>query len=164
VLAERPHATVTLLDLTPEMIDAARARIGDQRAIYRVGDFRQVDLGGDYDLIIASLSLHHLTHDERSAFAARLFESLAPGGQLLTAEVIVDPSPDVRERQYSLWRDFMRSHGEDGDEWYRKHLLKDHPVEPRAWIDWLTSAGFRSAGCYWRYLNFAVFAAERPAQ
>src|ERR1044072_4251997 len=37
ILAACPLSVVTLLDLTPEMIDQARARIGEERAAYVVG-------------------------------------------------------------------------------------------------------------------------------
>jgi len=70
--------------------------------------------------ILASLSLHHATLDERPALAGRLFRSLAPNGRLITAEVIVDESPEVREQQYEKWRLFIESQGEDGDAWYEK--------------------------------------------
>ena len=162
ILAEFPRAVLTLIDLTPEMIDACRTRVEDgNRVTYRVGDFRTEDLGTGYDVILASLSLHHLPLSERSGFAKRAFGSLAPGGQLITAKVIVDESPEVRERQYELWRGFMREQGEDGDAWYQKHLAKDHPVQISAWLGMLSEAGFRSAGCFWRYLNFAIFSGWR---
>ena len=162
ILREFPHAQLTLFDLTPEMIAGCKLRLGEEeRVSYRIGDFRVDNFGLDYDVIIASLSLHHVTLSERPALAARIFRSLAPGGQLITAEVIVDESLDVRERQYQLWRNFMGSQGEDGDDWYQKHLAKDHPVQPAEWTRTLCESGFRSAGCFWRYLNFAIFSAWR---
>jgi hypothetical protein len=112
---------------------------------------------------LASLSLHHLVLSERPAIAERLFGSLVPGGQLISSEVIVDESFEVRERQYGLWRRFMASQGEDGEAWYPTHLAKDHPVEISAWSRMLPEAGFKSAGCFWRYLNFAIFSGWRAA-
>ena len=161
---EFPHAQLTLFDLTVEMIDRCKSRFGDNpRVSFEVGDFREDDFGSSYDLIVASLSLHHVTFEERPALAERLFRSLLPGGQLITAEVVVDESPLVRERQYELWRRFMVSHGEDGEAWYQKHLAKDHPVEVSEWARMLSDAGFTSPGCFWRYLNFAIFSAWRIA-
>jgi tRNA (cmo5U34)-methyltransferase len=164
VLKEFRQAKLTLFDLTPEMIEECRSRLGDQdRISYRVGDFRVDDFGEFHDIIIASLSLHHAALSERPALAARLFRSLAPGGQLITAEVILDASLQVREHQYELWRAFMASRGEDGEAWYQKHLTKDHPVEISAWVRMLSEAGFRSVGCFWRYLNFAIFSGWKAA-
>ena len=86
-----------------------------------------------------------------------------PGGILISAEVIVDKSPSIRDRQYELWRRFMTAQGEDADAWYRKHVAKDHPIEIESWVSTLTAAGFASAGCFWRYLNFAIIAGDRAA-
>jgi len=164
LLDEFPRAHLTLFDLTTEMIDRCRVRFVDNpRVSFRVGDFRTDSFGSGYDVVIASLSLHHAMLSERSALAARLFQSLAPGGQLVTAEVVVDEAPEVRDLQYELWRRFMASQGEDAEAWYRKHLAKDHPVQALAWIRTLSEAGFRPAGCFWRYLNFAIFSSWRPA-
>jgi tRNA (cmo5U34)-methyltransferase len=164
ILAEYPKAQLTLIDLTGEMIEACRSRFERfDNVTYRIADFRTDDFGEGYDVILASLSLHHLELSERPAFARRAFHSLAPGGQLIAAEVIVDESPAVRERQYELWRRFMTAQGEDGGAWYQKHLAKDHPVEIAAWVNTLTKAGFVSAGCFWRYLNFAIIGGYRSA-
>lgn len=159
---EFPHARLTLFDLTVEMIDRCQSRLGaNPRVSFRVGDFREDDFGSGYDLILASLSLHHATVDERPSLAERLFRALAPEGQLITAEVVVDESPQVRERQYRAWRHFMASQGEDGEAWYQRHLAKDHPVEVSRWTRTLSDAGFDSPGCFWRYLNFAIFSGWR---
>ena len=163
LMDEFPRATVTLFDLTVEMIECCRLRFaGNSRVSYQVGDFRRDAMGSGFDLVLASLSLHHATLDERPGLAKRLHNSLVPGGQLITAEVVVDESPEVRERQYEMWRQFMLSKGEDGEAWYRKHVAKDHPVQVSGWTRKLAEAGFASPGCFWRYLNFAIFSAWRP--
>ena len=163
LLDEYPRATLTLFDLTEEMIDVCRSRLGQgSRVAFAVGDFRTDDVGEGYDVIVASRSLHHAPLDERPALAARLLHSLAPGGQLITAEVVVDDSLAIRDRQYELWRRFMAAQGEDGEAWYQKHLAKDHPVMASAWLRLLTERGFAPAGCFWRYLNFAIFSGWRP--
>lgn len=164
ILAEFPQAELTLIDFTREMIDECRCRLGGyDRIHYRVADFGTDDFGDGYDVILASLSLHHLDLAERPEFARRAFRGLVPGGQLISAEVIVDESPSVRDLQYELWRRFMTARGEDGDVWYQKHLAKDHPIEIMPWLTSLSAAGFTSAGCFWRYLNFAIIGAYRPA-
>jgi hypothetical protein len=39
----------------------------------------------------------------------------------------------------------------------------DHSIEMSALLAMLSEAGFASAGCFWRYLNFAVISANRAA-
>ena len=95
--------------------------------------------------------------------ARHLYRCLAPGGRLITAEVIVDESATIREQQYELWRRFMNAQGEDGGEWYKRHVSKDHPVEISDWVTTLEQVGCASAGCFWRCLNFAIIAADKTA-
>lgn len=161
ILSEFPNAGLTVLDLTSEMLEACRARLGDQHRVrYRLADLRE-DLGSGYDVIVASLSLQHLTLSERPEFFARVFTCLNPGGALIAAEVIVDECASVRESQYQLWRAFMVANGEDGERWFKKHLEKDHPAMTSSLVTWLEQAGFANVGCYWRNLNFAVIRASK---
>jgi SAM-dependent methyltransferase len=164
ILAEFTRARLTAFDITEEMLAACRSRLGDTgRVTYRLGDFRRDDLGSACDLIVASLSLHHLTLAERPGFFRRAHKSLKHGGVLIASEVIVDESPVVRERQYQMWRELMARNGEDGMMWYRKHVEKDHPATLSSLLGMLSDAGFEAAGCFWRYLNFAIISACKVA-
>lgn len=163
ILGDFPNAEVTALDLTSDMLDACRERVGAiGRATYRLADFKTDDLGTGYDLIVASLALHHMELSERPGFYRRALASLNPGGVLITAEVVVDESPMVCEQQRALWREFIEQNGEDASHWYQRHLEKDHPGSVSALIDMLVEAGWANAGCWWRYLNFAIVTAQRP--
>lgn len=162
LLAEYPRVDLTAFDLTKEMLQSCRSRLaGCEGVTYRLGDFRVDALGNDYDLIVASLSLHHLELKERADFFRRAYSSLKEGGAFIAAEVIVDESPTVRQEQYQLWREFMAGHGEDGMEWYRRHRRKDHPETISSLLMKLSGAGFQAAGCFWRYLNFAIIRARK---
>lgn len=129
VLQAFPRAELTLFDLTPEIIDAARVRLDDDsRVVYRLGDFRFDDIGSSYDVILASLSLHHMEVGERQEFAKKLCRSLTAGGQVITSEVIVDESLSVRERQYLA----RARQAEPLPGHRRPHDISAHPLEPRA--------------------------------
>ena len=68
------NAELTALDLTSEMLEACRTRLGGRaRVEYRSADFRTDELGSGYDVIVASLSLHHLALAERPGFCERAF-------------------------------------------------------------------------------------------
>ena len=163
ILAEYPNAELTALDLTQDMLDSCRRRLGAGRRVsYRLADFRTDGLGMGYDLIVASLALHHMELSERPTFYRRALASLNPGGILIAAEVIVDESPGVSDQQRALWRAFMEQNGEDATHWYSKHLEKDHPASITTLVDMLVEAGWADAGCWWRYLNFAIVIARKP--
>lgn len=159
ILSAYPNASLTAFDLTDEMLEACRVRLGgNERITYQLGDFRRDPLGSDYDFIIASLSLHHLQLSERPSFFRRAHRSLRPGGVLIAAEVIVDEVTDVREQQYALWRRFIAENGEDAAYWYERHLEKDNPPTISALLEMLEVAGFQQAGCFWRRVPLAPLA------
>ena len=161
ILERYPRASITAFDVTDEMLEACRSRVGGTgRVELRLGDFRTDSLGHGFDMVIASLSMHHLTLAERPGCLRRIREALNDAGLFIAAEVIVDEAPAVGARQYELWREYIAGHGEDPAFWYGRHLAKDHPAPISTLTTLLGDAGFAEAGCYWRYLNFAILAAR----
>ena len=82
---------------------------------------------------------------------------------LIAAEVIVDEDDGVRAQQYDLWQRFIDGNGEDAAYWYGRHLAKDHPMTIPALLETLGASGFERAGCFWRYLHFAIVSARQSA-
>lgn len=80
-LAQAGH-TVTGLDISPAMLQQARAR--DDSVEWVEGDIALLDLGRTFDLIIAPLgTLHHLHPRERRQAFGAVAAHLRPGGRLV---------------------------------------------------------------------------------
>ncbi len=77
IFKKYPQAKFTLYDLAPKMLDVARERFREHpgQFDYLVQDYRELDSENRYDLVISSLSIHHL-EDERKAPA---FQASIPG-------------------------------------------------------------------------------------
>lgn len=163
VLDRYPHATVVAFDLTEAMLQACRQRLRRfaTRLEIKQGDFKADSLGASYDVILAGLSLHHLTNPERRDALARIHTALVSGGVFLAREVIVDEDHFVTEWHYALWCAFMRSNGEDDVSYLEKHRQKDHPVSIEHQIAWLRDVGFVHPACHARHWNFAVISAHK---
>ena len=103
-----PQVWVTGLDVSPRMIEAAKAAIEPgQQVIAEVGDVAKLPYrDGSVDLVVSTLSQHHWP--DRAAALAELARVLAPGGRiwiydlrraLRTAQVaaaVAVPGSDVR--------------------------------------------------------------------
>ena len=76
-------------DFSPEMLAAARERMPE--AALWLGDFRRGLVPAlaerEYECIIATYSLHHLTDGEKAAFLRELRGRLRPGGEILVGDV-----------------------------------------------------------------------------
>ncbi|MFW5910856.1 MAG: class I SAM-dependent methyltransferase [Thiohalospira sp.] len=164
VLARWPQATIHAVDLTEEMLADCRSRLAAFGARWSLqqGDFREVDLGAGYDAILAGLTLHHLTAEERRTMYRRLRTALNPGGILVARDVLRDTDPAVTAWHHRLWRDFMQAQGEDGDFWLGKHREKDHAEPLEVLMRWEQEAGFERPVSHWRQHHFAIHTASVP--
>jgi hypothetical protein len=87
--------------------------------------------------------------------------ALNPSGLFIARDIIIDEDPEIAKEQYSYWKRFMHSNGEDPEFWYSKHLEKDHPMTLKDHFSWLKSAGFVQAACQWRLYNFVITTARK---
>ncbi|MBI5163152.1 MAG: methyltransferase domain-containing protein [Magnetospirillum sp.] len=79
-LLPRLGGTWLVTDLAPAMIAAARTRVADPRASFRVMDGEHPDCDGGFDLVVSSLAAQWFT--ELGPALARLRLCLRPGGVL----------------------------------------------------------------------------------
>ncbi|MDF2669651.1 MAG: methyltransferase, partial [Paenibacillus sp.] len=61
-----PKAELTLIDFSEEMLKGARVRFANDPLIhYAVADYVDYEYKEQYDAVISSLSIHHLSHDNK---------------------------------------------------------------------------------------------------
>ena len=89
----RPMLRVVAFDL-PQVIPLTRAhvrRAGLLRRIeFRAGDFRRGGFGAGYDLVLLSAIVHMNGAEQNRRLIARAAAALAPGGQLVVQDFIMD--------------------------------------------------------------------------
>ena len=163
VFEKLPNSFIVGLDLTEGMLMAFKKKLSGHTGKFelRQADFRSDSIGKGYDIVIAGLTLHHLTWEEREKFYMTICSALNHGGLFISRDIIIDEDPMVADYQYSHWKAFMKSQGEDPEFWYSKHKEKDHPVTLSDHFAWLRQAGFSKVTCQWRYCNFAITTAMK---
>ena len=159
-----PQAQFTLVDLAPEMLQQARERFaGSERFQYRVADYSQADLGGPFDLVVSSLSIHHLEDSAKRELYRKIYGSLVPEGAFLNAEFVRAADPEVQRQHWDLWLQKMRAAGlseaEVGQALQRTGI--DILTTVEAQVEWLQEIGFRQVDCVFRDGLFAVFGGRR---
>ena len=93
IAEEFPKARITLADLSVEMLGVARRRLADGsgRFEFRVMDYAREPLPGGpqgFDLVVSSLSLHHLSHGDKQETFGKVHASLASGGRFVNADKV----------------------------------------------------------------------------
>lgn len=164
-----PNSTLTLVDLSVEMLRVARRRFGGEprgRFEFRVMDHARKPLPGrprGYDLVVSALSVHHLTHGDKRELFEKVHEALAGDGYFVNADQVLGPTPEA-EREYG--EDWLRrvrgagaSEGELSAALARMKADKNATLE--AQMGWLREAGFGPVECSYEDGRFAVYGGRK---
>ena len=79
----RDVASVTAVDISPEMIRRAQDKLRDDRVQFLCGDVETLDVGRDFDAVVVYNAFPHFPDPER--LVAHLASLLRPGGVLTVA-------------------------------------------------------------------------------
>jgi tRNA (cmo5U34)-methyltransferase len=166
VLDAFPNATFTLVDLADKLLDVARMRFADRPAQFRylTADYRTIEASPQVDVVVSSLSIHHLTDEEKRDLFRRVFQLVRDGGVFLNLDQIRGESPAMEELYRTRWLEYVRRQGaterqiaeslERRSTFDRDALLGDQ-------LRWLRGAGFASADCICKNWFVGVFLAVR---
>jgi tRNA (cmo5U34)-methyltransferase len=90
VFRKRPHSYVVGFDLTDKMLAAFEKKLSDHAGKFELiqGNFRTDSIGIGYDIVLAGLTLHHLTWEEREKIYHKLYSALYPEGLFLANDML----------------------------------------------------------------------------
>jgi tRNA (cmo5U34)-methyltransferase len=148
---DRPEASGVATDLSPTMLEAARARfVGDEsvEVVEHDLDDSLSALGGagSFDAVVSCFAIHHCSHARKRALYAEVFSLLAPGGVFYNLEHVASPTPELHEAFFAALG--LTLADED-----RSNQLLDVGTQ----VAWLREIGFEQVDCFWKWRELAVF-------
>lgn len=166
VLLADGGVAVELVDIDPEMLAQARARLAGFAVRARFSGISFLGPLPPCDGASASLSLHHIrTLDAKRSLYRRIHEALRPGGTFVNADAAVPEEPSAREEVLGQWVEHMVSCGIGESEGY-EHLEQwadeDTYFPLEAELEAVEVAGF-AAECVWKQGPMAVVVGRKPA-
>lgn len=159
-----PEAHFTLLDLSEEMLNIAKERfIPASNFRYVVADYLKHDFQDLFDLVVSSLSIHHLEHKDKNLLYSKIYDYLNPGGVFLNADQVLGPTPANENEYQKNWMDKIEvgSLSESGKQRIYDRMKLDNPAKLEDNIKWLKNSGFKNVDVYYKYYNFVVLYGKR---
>lgn len=173
-----PRARVVLVDIDPNMLAVAAARVAahGERAEVRCATFddalralagagRDPEEDAGVGAVVASLALHHVPElEQKRALYARIHAALAPGGVFLSADATVHEAGAERARVFREWAAGMAQAGiaaAEAEALFAQWAGEDRYYPLAVELDLLASAGFARPECFWKRGAQAVFGGFR---
>ena len=165
-----PEARIHAIDAALEMIEIANARIQTDhpsveasRVSFEVVAFEAAVLEVEsFDLVTASMSLHHLV--DKLPFYTRVRAALRPGGFFVFADELTGVVPYIQKLHWDDWLQFASqpghlSEGELGEILQHCDVFDHYETLPDQ-LSLISRAGFQYVDCIWRSSNYSIFAAQ----
>jgi len=164
VLEEYPAAIFTLCDLAPKMLEIARQRFAPYpgQFTYLIDDYRQIVTEQKFDLVISSLSIHHLSDDDKRALFARIHSLLEDDGLFINVDQVWGPTEYWQSRYWDQWLERVRQSGASDEQvaasvQRRKEYDRESSLIEQ--LQWLGQAGFSQVDCVYKHAFIGVFCA-----
>ena len=159
-----PKAAFTLVDLSEEMLKAAKTRFeGHSNVKYIAADYTAYRPEERYDAVISSLSIHHLIDEDKKKVFQMVFSLLKNGGVFVNADQAAGRTPFLDKSYKQLWEDEIRN-GVLSTQAITSAIARrklDLNASVSEQLKWLEEAGFVDMDNVYKYHDFAVFYARK---
>ena len=141
------------------MMAVAKDRFnGEEHMEYIIADYTQYEFTKTYDIVISSLSIHHLSNKEKKNLYATIFSILNEGGIFINADQVLGHTPFIESIYKNDWKNKIEASGLTEQElqaaYERTKLDKMSPLQDQ--LNWLQESGFQDVDCVYKYFNFVV--------
>jgi len=165
----------TLIDGSEDMLNKAKDRLRDFKNIHFIHASFQEILNKnfalqEYNFIVSSLAIHHLTMDEKIALFRTIYAHLNNEGYFLNIDVILAPSDALEQWYLSLWKrwieerkSFLQIEGRHHEDIIRRYKenTDNKPDTLDAQLNALQTIGFKDVDCFYKYGIFAMYGGRK---
>ena len=157
-----PNAEFVLMDVADQMLEAARERFRGSKNRFKiqVADYRNLEGVEEYDLVVSSLSIHHLTDPEKRSLFKAIYTILREKGAFINVDQIRGETSTLRSLYWNRWLKHVHSSGATEDQIkasIERRTTYDKDALLTDQIEWLKLAGFSSVDLVYKNFFLGVF-------
>jgi tRNA (cmo5U34)-methyltransferase len=163
-----PDAQIHCVDFSEPMLELARERIqGAANVNFERADYVKAQLShksaGGWCAVVSSLSIHHLSDEDKRTVFARMHDVLVPNGVFVNADQVLGPTEELEARYKRDWLDEVRASGATEQQIADslKRQAEDRCASVEEQVGWMRAAGFADADEWFKHGRFAVIAGTK---
>ena len=158
LLEKYPNAKVVLVDLADNMLDVARERFkGNENISFRNENYLTAEFDGEFDIIISSLSIHHLNQEDKVLLYNKYVNLLNDDGNFVNADHFCEVDDIVNKKFYKKCDDMISD--KVSIESFNKvnEMIKfDDPDSIQFQLDCLRESGCDLVGVPYKFYTYAI--------
>lgn len=153
-------ASLYLLDESSDMLSKAQQRLAQYEPKVFVQSMTEPLPKEKFHVVVSSLAIHHLTHEDKRNLFERIYQSLAPDGVFINAEQILGATKWQQQLYEDTHLNGARALGSSEDEIRaaQERMAFDKCATLSDQISWLREIGFQNADVFFHSFRFAVYA------
>ncbi len=155
-----PESEFTLIDISEGMLKLAKNRFeGYKNFKYIVDDYLEHEFNDRYDIIVSSLSIHHLEDSDKKKLYKTIYNLLNSDGIFLNADQVIGSTTNIDESYQRNWIEKIEENDFSGPEKDTaiERMKFDKPATLENNLNWLRNSGFEDVDVYYKYYNFCIF-------
>jgi len=167
--------SATLIDGSEDMLNKARERLaGLENTHFLRASFQEllnIDIElPDFDLIVSSLAIHHLTSSQKKSLFGYIFSHLVNGGYFVNIDCILSPTEALEKWYLQLWKEWMIEKQTalkletDHKDIIQRHAENEHHSKLDTLPDQLNAlrdVGFEDVDCFYKHGIFAMYGGRK---
>ena len=159
VITKFPLANIDALDVSKKMITFAKSKLKEYNINYLVGDIETKKISKKYDLIISTLTIHHIKNKEK--IFKKICSLLKINGVFILNDIFIGDTQKETKIIEDKYRSFLKKNFEKEKWWHNLYSKEDIPTSINNQIQWLKNAGFKKVELKYKYLNTMIIVAKK---
>lgn len=161
-----PEIKVTGVDVSEEMLRLLTEKYPGRALTLLKMSYFDFDFGQEaFDAAVTVMTLHHYTHEVKTALYRRILAALRPGGVYVECDYMITPdsTPDPQATEDFLFAEYARLKAEQGLD-AEKEYHYDTPCTVENQIKMLKAAGFRNVRQVWQKGTTVTLVGEKEKE
>lgn len=159
-----PDSEFTLLDFSDEMLKIAKNKFSSHANFkYTKANYLTHDFMEKYDIVVSSLSIHHLEDYQKKVLYSKVYDILNNGGIFINADEVLGSTQKIEQIYKNKENSHLQSQAmpkKEKDILLERRKL-DKPATMLDNIKWFEEIGYKNVDVFFKYYRYFVIAGEK---